>query len=101
LSSKFTPGPNMATLAALTLERGRAAGFAAIAGVSFGLLIVGVLAALGLAAAISEIPALYQALRWGGVFTFSTLPITPGAMPARAPMSRASRRKAARCSCAA
>lgn len=65
---EITPGPNMATLAALALERGRAAGLAAVAGVALGLLCVGTLAAAGLAAAISEIPALYQALRWGGVF---------------------------------
>ncbi len=64
---ELTPGPNMGTLAALALERGRKAGLAAVAGVSLGLSIVGVLAALGLAAAISEIPALYQALRWGGI----------------------------------
>lgn len=65
---EITPGPNMATLAALALERGRAAGLAAVAGVALGLLCVGTLAAAGLAAAISEIPALYQALRWGAVF---------------------------------
>ncbi len=64
---EVTPGPNMGTLAALTLERGRNAGLAAVAGVALGLAIVGVLAALGLAAAISQAPALYQALRWGGV----------------------------------
>ncbi len=64
---EVTPGPNMGTLAALTLERGRNAGLAAVAGVALGLAIVGVLAAMGLAAAISEVPALYQTLRWGGV----------------------------------
>jgi threonine/homoserine/homoserine lactone efflux protein len=64
---EITPGPNMATLAALTFERGRASGLAAVAGVALGLAVVGVLAAFGLAAAIAEIPALYQVLRWGGV----------------------------------
>jgi threonine/homoserine/homoserine lactone efflux protein len=64
---EITPGPNMGTLAALTLERGRKAGLAAVAGVSLGLLIVGALAALGLAAVLSESAALYQVLRWGGI----------------------------------
>lgn len=64
---ELTPGPNMGTLASLALERGRRAGLTAVGGVSLGLAIVGVLAALGLAAAISESPAIYQALRWAGV----------------------------------
>jgi threonine/homoserine/homoserine lactone efflux protein len=64
---ELTPGPNMGTLASLALERGRRAGLAAVGGVATGLAVVGMLAALGLAAAISESPAIYQALRWAGV----------------------------------
>lgn len=64
---ELTPGPNMATLASLTLERGRRAGFAVVAGIALGLAVVGALAALGLTALISESPFLYQVLRWGGI----------------------------------
>jgi len=64
---ELTPGPNMAYLAVLSATEGRRAGFAATAGVALGLLIVGFAAALGLAAAISGSPHLYQILRWAGV----------------------------------
>ena len=53
---ELTPGPNMGTLASLTLERGRGAGLAAVAGIALGLAIVGSLAAFGLTAAITESP---------------------------------------------
>jgi threonine/homoserine/homoserine lactone efflux protein len=64
---ELTPGPNMAYLAILSATRGRRSGFAATVGVAFGLMIVGVAAALGLAAAISSSPVLYELLRWGGI----------------------------------
>jgi len=64
---EVTPGPNMAYLAIVAASEGRRPGYAAVAGVALGLLIVGLAAAFGLAAAISASPALYQALRWGGV----------------------------------
>lgn len=64
---ELTPGPNMSYLAVLSLAEGRRAGFAAVAGVALGLAIVGIIAALGLAAVISEHPLLYQILRWTGV----------------------------------
>ena len=62
-----TPGPNMAYLIVLAATEGRRAGYAAVAGVALGLLIVGLLAALGLAAVITASPLLFQILRWGGV----------------------------------
>lgn len=64
---ELTPGPNMGYLAVLSATTGRRAGFAAVAGVALGLLIVGVAAALGLAAVLSASPLLYEALRWGGI----------------------------------
>jgi threonine/homoserine/homoserine lactone efflux protein len=64
---ELTPGPNMAYLAVLSAGNGRRAGFAATLGISLGLLIVGVGAALGLAALISSSRLLYEALRWGGI----------------------------------
>ena len=64
---ELTPGPNMVYLAIVAMSEGRRQGFAAVAGVALGLSIVGLLAALGLAAAIDASPILYQTLRWCGV----------------------------------
>jgi threonine/homoserine/homoserine lactone efflux protein len=64
---ELTPGPNMAWLAVVAAAEGRRPGYAAVAGVALGLLVIGLAAALGLAALISASPATYQALRWAGV----------------------------------
>lgn len=64
---ELTPGPNMAYLALLAITHGRRSGYAATAGVALGLLIVGIAAALGLAALIAASPFLFQLLRWAGV----------------------------------
>ena len=64
---ELTPGPNMVYLAVVAASQGRRLGFAAVAGVAVGLAIVGLAAALGLAAAINASPLLFQALRFGGV----------------------------------
>ena len=64
---ELTPGPNMAWLAIVAASEGRRPGYAAVAGVAIGLAVVGIAAALGLAAAITASPVLYQGLRWGGV----------------------------------
>jgi threonine/homoserine/homoserine lactone efflux protein len=64
---ELTPGPNMAYLATLALDRGRAVAMAAVAGVALGLAIVGALAALGVAAVIEQSSLLYEVLRWLGV----------------------------------
>ncbi len=65
---ELTPGPNMAYLAVLSISEGRRSGMSAVAGVALGLLLVGIAAALGMAALISASPVMYQGLRWGGVF---------------------------------
>jgi threonine/homoserine/homoserine lactone efflux protein len=64
---ELTPGPNMGYLAVLSASSGRRAGFAAALGVALGLLIVGLGAALGLAAVIANSRWLYEMLRWAGV----------------------------------
>ncbi|WP_284165329.1 LysE family translocator [Frigidibacter sp. SD6-1] len=64
---ELTPGPNMTWLAIVAVTEGRRPGYAAVGGVALGLALIGIAAALGLAAAISASPAAYQALRWGGV----------------------------------
>jgi threonine/homoserine/homoserine lactone efflux protein len=64
---ELTPGPNMAYLAVLSARSGRRAGLAATLGVALGLLIVGLGAALGLAAIIANSRWLYETLCWAGV----------------------------------
>jgi len=64
---ELTPGPNMAYLAVLSASYGRLAGLAATFGVALGLLGVGLAAAFGLAALISQSWLLYEVLRWAGV----------------------------------
>jgi threonine/homoserine/homoserine lactone efflux protein len=63
---ELTPGPNMAYLAALSLAEGRRVGFATVIGIAAGLLVVGILAALGVATLVSESRSLYATLRWAG-----------------------------------
>jgi threonine/homoserine/homoserine lactone efflux protein len=63
---ELTPGPNMTWLAIVAATQGRRIGLAAVLGVSLGLLVIGVAAAMGLAAIVAGTPALYEALRWGG-----------------------------------
>ena len=64
---ELTPGPNMVWLAIVSATEGRRPGYAAVAGVSLGLAIVGLAAAFGLPTVIGASPPLFQALRWGGV----------------------------------
>jgi threonine/homoserine/homoserine lactone efflux protein len=64
---ELTPGPNMAYLAALALDRGRRAGLLATAGVAAGLSVHAIVAAFGLGVLISQQPLIYDLLRWIGV----------------------------------
>jgi threonine/homoserine/homoserine lactone efflux protein len=64
---ELTPGPNMAYLAALTLDRGRTAGLLATAGVAAGLSVHALVAAFGVGTLISNSPLIYDLLRWTGV----------------------------------
>ena len=65
---ELTPGPNMTWLAVVAVSDGRRAGYAAVAGVCMGLSVIGLAAAFGMATIIADKPAVYQALRWAGVF---------------------------------
>lgn len=67
IAIELTPGPNMSYLALLSAMQGRKAGFAAVIGIASGLLLIGVLSALGAAAIVTESPVIYHALRWVGV----------------------------------
>ncbi|MBX7248616.1 MAG: LysE family translocator [Caulobacteraceae bacterium] len=64
---ELTPGPNMGYLAILAASRGRAAGLAAIVGVTAGLGLYMVAAAAGVTEALLAYPALLHGLRWLGV----------------------------------
>jgi threonine/homoserine/homoserine lactone efflux protein len=63
---ELTPGPNMTTLAILAAARGRGHGLAAVGGVAFGLLLVGIAASFGLATLIAQSAWVWNGLRWGG-----------------------------------
>lgn len=64
---EVTPGPNMGWLALVSLSQGRAAGLAAVVGITLGLTLWMVAAAFGLTEAVLRWPALYQVIRWAGV----------------------------------
>jgi threonine/homoserine/homoserine lactone efflux protein len=64
---ELTPGPNMGWLALVSMAQGRLAGLAAVAGVTLGLAVWMVAAAVGLTSVLLAFPALYQAVRWAGV----------------------------------
>ena len=64
---ELTPGPNMAYLALLSLERGARPALTAVMGVAAGLAVHAVVAGLGAGALIARSPPLYDALRWAGV----------------------------------
>jgi threonine/homoserine/homoserine lactone efflux protein len=67
IAIELTPGPNMAYLAILSLDRGRIAGLAAVAGVAVGLTVLGLAAGYGFGLLISETRWLYETVRWGGI----------------------------------
>ena len=64
---ELTPGPNLVYLAILTLSEGRPAGYAAVAGVAFGLLLLGLMAAFGFGVLARNSPSVYEFMRWVGV----------------------------------
>jgi len=57
----------MGWLALVSLSQGRAAGLAAVVGITLGLTLWMVAAAFGLTEVVLRWPALYQAIRWAGV----------------------------------
>jgi threonine/homoserine/homoserine lactone efflux protein len=63
---ELTPGPNMAWLALLGASRGRLTALTAVAGVTLGLSVAGLAAALGVSALLGTTPWLFQGLRWAG-----------------------------------
>lgn len=64
---ELTPGPNMGWLALLSAQHGRAAGGAAVAGITLGLSVYMFAAALGIAELVIHARPVYEALRWIGI----------------------------------
>lgn len=64
---ELTPGPNMAYLAALSAERGRLAGWAAVLGIQLGLAVYLVASVLGVTQLLLAWPPAWEILRWSGV----------------------------------
>ncbi len=64
---ELTPGPNMGYLAVVAISQGRSAGYAAVAGVALGLLIIGLAATFGLAEILQSNELVYNGLRYAGV----------------------------------
>ena len=64
---ELTPGPNMAYLAALSADRGRMAGWAAVLGIQLGLATYLAASVLGLSELILAWPPAWEILRWAGV----------------------------------
>jgi threonine/homoserine/homoserine lactone efflux protein len=64
---EMTPGPNMTYLALVAAGRGRAYGLSTVLGVTLGLSIIGIAAALGVTALIQSSAFLYEVLRWSGI----------------------------------
>ena len=64
---ELTPGPNMGWLATLSARVGFQAGLRAVLGVTLGLAIQVIAAAIGLAALLASSLFLYESLRWAGV----------------------------------
>lgn len=64
---EITPGPNMTYLALVAMRYGKRKGLATLAGIALGLLVLGLAAAYGLAAALNHSPILYQVLRVAGI----------------------------------
>jgi threonine/homoserine/homoserine lactone efflux protein len=63
---ELTPGPNMVWLALLVATSGRRAGFLAVCGITTGLALIGIAAALGFAEVFAATPWVRVALRWAG-----------------------------------
>lgn len=72
---ELTPGPNMAWLSGLAATEGRRAGLSAVAGVALGLLVNGVLAALGLATLLTAMPQVWRGLQWAGALMMVVLAV--------------------------
>lgn len=64
---EMTPGPNMGFLAVVALGQGRRAGFAVVAGVAVGLLMLGLAGAWGVSEILKNNELAYATLRYAGV----------------------------------
>jgi threonine/homoserine/homoserine lactone efflux protein len=70
---ELTPGPNMGWIAALSARDGRKAGMAAVLGITLGLSLLALAAALGLNAALNAEHRLIHLIDWAGVAIMALL----------------------------
>ncbi len=94
LALNFTPGADMMFCLGQGLRSGRRSAVAASAGVSAGGIVHVTLAGLGLGAAVSAMPWMFDVIRWAGVCYLLYLAwgaFRAGALPADAPAIPASR----------
>ncbi|MFT3972592.1 MAG: LysE family translocator [Amaricoccus sp.] len=71
----ITPGPDMAFFLGRAISQGRAAGLAAVAGATTGILVHTTLVALGLSALITAAPTAYLALKIAGALYLAWLAV--------------------------
>jgi threonine/homoserine/homoserine lactone efflux protein len=64
---ELTPGPNMGYLVMTALTKGRATALVQVAGIALGLLLAGLLSALGLSRLFDIWPPSYEIVRWVGI----------------------------------
>ncbi|GIU67252.1 threonine transporter RhtB [Candidatus Phycosocius spiralis] len=74
---ELTPGPNMAWLATLTLDRGKSVGLQAVLGISLGFCLYLAAALAGLGVLMASNPRLLAVLRWLGVMFLFYMAIEP------------------------
>jgi threonine/homoserine/homoserine lactone efflux protein len=88
LGMVLTPGPNMIYLVSRSVTQGRRAGMVSLIGVAVGFFVYLVLAAVGVAAVLTLVPALYLAVKLAGAAYLLYLAwsaVKPGGVSAFAP----------------
>jgi threonine/homoserine/homoserine lactone efflux protein len=88
LGMVLTPGPNMIYLVSRSVTQGHRAGLVSLAGVAAGYLVYLVLAAAGLVAVLTLVPAVYLAIKFAGAAYLLWLAwsaVRPGGVSAFAP----------------
>jgi threonine/homoserine/homoserine lactone efflux protein len=74
---ELTPGPNMAWLATLTLDKGKSAGLQAVLGIAIGFCVYLAAAIAGLGLLMAREPQLLAGLKWFGVIYLLYLAFEP------------------------
>ena len=65
-----SPGPNMIYLISRSITQGRMAGFISLLGIMLGFVIYIIATMFGLTVLFVAVPAVYEAVKWAGVFAY-------------------------------